>query len=64
MSAASPGLTDAQAFERPNQRWVHDRAHPDRAAELAKAAGLPQVLAELLGLDSEFVKAAYRALSQ
>jgi single-stranded-DNA-specific exonuclease len=48
VSAASPGLTDAQAFERPNQRWVHDRAHPDRAAELAKAAGLPQVLAELL----------------
>ncbi|HEY6847101.1 MAG TPA: DHH family phosphoesterase, partial [Terracidiphilus sp.] len=48
MSAASPGLTDAQAFERPNQRWVHDRAHPDRAAELAKAAGLPEVLAALL----------------
>jgi single-stranded-DNA-specific exonuclease len=48
VSAASPGLTDAQALERPNQRWVHDVAHPDRAAELAKAAGLPQVLAELL----------------
>ena len=48
MSAAGPGLTDAEPFQRPNQRWVRDVAHPDRAAELAKAAGLPEVLAELL----------------
>jgi single-stranded-DNA-specific exonuclease len=48
VSAAGPGLTDAEPFQRPNQRWVHEVAHPDRAAELAKAAGLPEVLAELL----------------
>ena len=32
----------------PSQRWVFTESHPDEAAALAKAARLPQVLAELL----------------
>ncbi len=32
----------------PPQRWIVAEAHPDQAAALAKAARLPQVLAELL----------------
>jgi single-stranded-DNA-specific exonuclease len=48
VSAAQPGLTGAEAFQRPNQRWVREEAQPDRAAELARAAGLPEVLAALL----------------
>ena len=32
----------------PRQRWVLTESHPDEAAALAKAARLPQVLAELL----------------
>jgi single-stranded-DNA-specific exonuclease len=48
VSAAQAGLPGAEAFQRPNQRWVLEVSHPDRAAELAKAAGLPEVLAELL----------------
>jgi single-stranded-DNA-specific exonuclease len=35
-------------MRRPNQRWVLADAHPEASAELAKAARLPQVLAELL----------------
>jgi single-stranded-DNA-specific exonuclease len=35
-------------YLRPNQRWVLNEPHPEASAELAKAARLPQVLAELL----------------
>ena len=35
-------------LRRPQQRWVLAEQHPEAAAELAKAARLPQVLAELL----------------
>jgi single-stranded-DNA-specific exonuclease len=34
--------------QRPKQRWVLSEQHPEAAAELARAARLPQVLAELL----------------
>jgi single-stranded-DNA-specific exonuclease len=34
--------------QRPSQRWEHNPSDPDVAAALAKAAHLPQVLAELL----------------
>jgi single-stranded-DNA-specific exonuclease len=48
VSAAETVVTGAETFRRPNQRWVLDEPHPEAAAELAKTARLPQVLAELL----------------
>ncbi len=36
------------SHQRPQQRWQLTEPHPEAAAELAKAARLPQVLAELL----------------
>jgi len=44
--AAPPSIK--QSNRRPNQRWVLAEPHPEASAELAKAARLPQVLAELL----------------
>jgi single-stranded-DNA-specific exonuclease len=41
-------MTGAQAFRRPDQRWVQEEPHLEAAEALAKAARLPQVLAELL----------------
>ena len=38
----------AEPNRRPNQRWAFEESHPEEAAALAKAAHLPQVLAELL----------------
>jgi single-stranded-DNA-specific exonuclease len=48
--AALPPQNQRQAGPRglPRQRWVLDEPHPDEAAALARAARLPQVLAELL----------------
>jgi single-stranded-DNA-specific exonuclease len=43
-----PAASTPQPNRRPNQRWVLAEAHPEASAELAKAAHLPQVLAELL----------------
>jgi len=37
-----------RAYQCPNQRWVLTESHPEASAELARAARLPQVLAELL----------------
>ena len=45
-ASAPPPLL--QSSRRPNQRWVLAESHPEASAELAKAARLPQVLAELL----------------
>jgi single-stranded-DNA-specific exonuclease len=44
--AAPPSIQ--QPNRRPHQRWVLAEPHPEASAELAKAARLPQVLAELL----------------
>jgi len=50
--SAGPGVAAAdsnqRAYKRPNQRWVFTEPHTEASAELAKAARLPQVLAELL----------------
>ena len=48
--AALPPQNQRQAGPRglPRQRWVLDEPHPDEATTLARAARLPQVLAELL----------------
>ena len=53
MSAVGPGLAGAESIrrskpQRPKQRWALSEPHPEASAELAKAARLPQVLAELL----------------
>ncbi len=53
MSAAGAGaaqvsVAGGRSIGRPNQRWVLAEQHPEAAAELAKTARLPQVLAELL----------------
>jgi single-stranded-DNA-specific exonuclease len=48
VSAAGSVATGAETFRRPNQRWALAEPHPEASAELAKAARLPQVLAELL----------------
>ncbi len=45
---AGPAPAAAAPTERPNQRWQLAEQHPEAAAELAKAARLPLVLAELL----------------
>jgi single-stranded-DNA-specific exonuclease len=58
VSAAEAGLTGSGVAgaesaqrstpQRPNQKWLFAETHPEPSAELAKAARLPQVLAELL----------------
>jgi single-stranded-DNA-specific exonuclease len=40
--------TAQQPNRRPNQRWVLTEPHPEASAELAKAARVPHILAELL----------------
>ena len=45
-ASAPPPLP--QSNRRPNQRWVLAEPHPKASADLAKAARLPHVLAELL----------------
>jgi len=45
---SGPSLHGAEPNRRPNQRWAFEESHPEEAAALAKAAHLPQVLAELL----------------
>jgi len=44
---AGVGVAGALIDKRPHQRWVLEEPHPE-ASELARAARLPQVLAELL----------------
>ena len=46
MGTGNNGSASHRKF--PRQRWVIPEAHPDEAASLAKAARLPEVLAELL----------------
>jgi len=50
VSTDGAGISSAQGSPRnlPRQRWKFAEPHPDEAAALAKAARLPQVLAELL----------------
>ena len=43
-----PALLRSAPRQRPFQRWIFAEPHPAEAAALAKAARLPQVLAELL----------------
>ena len=46
--APQPALPRSAPRQRPLQRWIFAEPHPAEAAALAKAARLPQVLAELL----------------
>jgi len=43
-----PGVAATESVRRPNQKWVLAETQPEAAGELAKAARLPEVLAELL----------------
>jgi len=50
-ASGAQGESDAAvpaSFQRPRQRWTLAEPHPEAAAALARAARLPQVLAELL----------------
>jgi single-stranded-DNA-specific exonuclease len=47
-SVSLPVLPGSLSRSLPGQRWTLGEPHPDEAAALAKAARLPQVLAELL----------------
>jgi single-stranded-DNA-specific exonuclease len=48
VSVAAVKVAGGGSIRRPSQRWLLAEQHPEAAAELAKAAHLPQVLAQLL----------------
>ena len=48
VNAAQVSRSGGPSLRRPQQRWLLAEQHPEAAADLAKAAHLPQVLAELL----------------
>ena len=48
VNPAQAGMASGISTRRPSQRWLLAEQHPEAAAELAKAAHLPLVLAELL----------------